>query len=86
MARLKSIFDRRAGKDAVVSAAPSPRTSPLSQTEKINRQRLKNAAAFAKAILKHANGRAFYEELASQKKISSAYRAAVSDYFERLSQ
>ena len=96
MAHLHSIFDirgnvgsyvfRRVRKNPIVSSTLSSETTSLSPVQKKNRQRFKNAVAFAKAMLNCEAGRAFYEELALRNKLNSAYQAAFTDYCDRISE
>lgn len=75
------IFRRLANGEVSVSRVPVKSTAEASEAQKAQRERFKQAVAYAKAALTDPETRAFYEAAAAALH-KTPYTLAVSDYFQ----
>jgi hypothetical protein len=77
-----SLVLRQVGKKTIVSGAPS---LPVRQSEKQkeNRLKFKHASAWAKAMMKDPQKKAYYLQKAKKLKLTNAYTAAITDYMRK---
>lgn len=70
---------RQYGDKTIVARRPAKRTSPLKESEIENKERFKEAAAYAKGVIKVPQLKEMYQAVAKPRQ--TAYNVAFADYF-----
>ena len=76
----KALVFRKVGDRTIVATAPSTNADPT-EPQKLQRERFKRAAIFAKAQLQDPAVKALYELEARRRGQPNAYNVAISDFF-----